>query len=184
VSADDDDAQAEIDRMRREIEDLDIEIILQRHGVVPIDADAAKGFVERAREIRVRLANLERRIGGGAQTSRALEADTLASETREYVENYGNESQKARFSVLKSLRGQILYAQEWFWREWFEYFQRPGRRFINPEEAEKWLAQGTEAMQTNQQAKIEEAVRRLWRLEPVEETAADKERSMRPGLKL
>jgi hypothetical protein len=87
-------------------------------------------------------------------------------------------------AALKSLRGQILYAQEWFWREWFEYFQRPGRRFVNPEEAEKWLAQGTEAMQTGQGAKIEEAVRRLWKLEPVEETAADKERSMRPGLKL
>jgi molecular chaperone DnaK len=204
---DGDDAQAEIDRMRREIEDLDIEIILQRHGAAPLDADAAKGFVERAREIRVRLANLERRVGGGAQTARALEADSLTSETREYVENYGNESQKARFvalarelerasargdtrgiqklnAALKSLRGQILYAQEWFWREWFEYFQRPGRRFVNPEEAEKWLAQGTEALQTGQQAKLEEAVRRLWKLEPVEETAADKERSMRPGLKL
>ncbi|MCA1565342.1 MAG: Hsp70 family protein [Acidobacteria bacterium] len=198
---------SEIDRLRREIEDLDIEIIVQRSGRVSFDADEAKGFVERAREIRVRLANLERRVGGSAKTSRATEADTLASETREYVENYGNESQKSRFnalarelerasargdvrgiqklnSALKSLRGQILYAQDWFWREWFEYFQRPGRAFVNAEEAGKWLAQGTEAMNTNNQAKLEEAVRRLWRLEPVEETAADKERSMRPGLKL
>jgi hypothetical protein len=39
-------------------------------------------------------------------------------------------------------------------------------------------------MQTGNRAKLEEAVRRLWKLEPVEETAADKERSMRPGLKL
>lgn len=198
---------SEIDRLRREIEDLDIEIIMQRSGHASLGADEAKGFVERAREIRVRLSNLERRVGGSAKTSRATEADALASETREYVENYGNESQKARFhalareleraaarddargiqklnSALKSLRGQILYAQDWFWREWFEYFQRPGRAFVNDEEAGKWLAQGTEAMQTNNQTKLEEAVRRLWRLEPVEETAADKERSMRPGLKL
>ncbi len=203
---DDHSPQSEIDRMRREIEDLDIEIIVRRHGNVPLDADAAKGIVERAREIRVRLANLEKRVGVAAKTSRAAEAESLVSETREYVENYGNESQKARFSALarelerasargdargiqklnialKSLRGQILYAQEWFWREWFEYFQRPGRRFVNAEEAAKWLAQGTEAMHVNDRAKLEEAVRCLWKLEPVEETAADKERATRPGLK-
>jgi molecular chaperone DnaK len=199
--------QAEIDRMRREIEDLDIEIGARRSGGMSFDADAAKGIVERAREIRVRLLNLEKRFGKSAKTSRAADSDLLAAETREYVENYGNESQRARFSALsrelerasarrdvrgmqkinvalRSLRGQILYAQEWFWREWFEYFQRPGRKFVNTEEAAKWLAQGTEAMQINNQAKLEEAVRHLWRLEPVEETAANKERSMRPGLRL
>ncbi|HEY0082980.1 MAG TPA: hypothetical protein VGB61_09340, partial [Pyrinomonadaceae bacterium] len=197
---------SEIDRMRREIEDLDIEITMQHGGGMTLDADAAKGFVERARDIRVRLANLERLMGRGAQTSRVAEADALASETREYVENYGNESQKARFSALareleraaargdargiqklnlalRSLRGQILYAQEWFWREWFAYFQRPGHAFVNPDEAAKWLAQGEEAMQTDSRAKLEEAVRCLWKLEPVEQTAADKQRSMRPGLK-
>ncbi|HEV2803102.1 MAG TPA: Hsp70 family protein [Pyrinomonadaceae bacterium] len=207
ASARDDSPQAEIDRLRREIEDLDIEISTQRNGIVALDADAAKGIVERAREIRVRVANLERRLGGSAKTARATEAESLASETREYVENYGNETQKTRFAALareleraserrdwrgiqklnhalKNLRGQILYAQDWFWREWFEYFQRPGRTFVNTEEAAKWLAQGTEAMQTNNQAKLEEAVRRLWKLEPVEERTADKERSMRPGLKL
>ncbi|MDQ1560520.1 MAG: molecular chaperone HscC [Pyrinomonadaceae bacterium] len=207
TSVSDNSSQAEVDRLRREIEDLDIEIILQRSGGMSLDADAAKGLVERAREIRVRVSNLERRVGGSAQTSRATGDESVASETREYVENYGNESQKARFAALvreleratarrdgrgvqklnialKHLRGQILYAQEWFWREWFEYFQRPGRKFVNADEAAKWLAQGSEATQNNNQAKLEEAVRRLWKLEPVEETAADKERSMRPGLKL
>ncbi|HEX8459303.1 MAG TPA: Hsp70 family protein [Pyrinomonadaceae bacterium] len=200
--------RTEIERMRREIEDLDIEIGIERSEHAPaLDADAAKGIVDRAREIRVRLANLERRLGGNTKTARSAESESLAAETREYVEHYGNEAQKARFNALareleraserrdrrgmqklnvalKHLRGQILYAQDWFWREWMEYFQRPGRRFVNTEEAAKWLAQGTEAMQTNNRAKLEEAVRRLWKLEPVEETAADKERSMRPGLKL
>lgn len=199
--------QGEIDRLRREIEDLDIEIMIERGAGAALDADAAKGIVERAREIRVRLANLEQRLGGEQKTSRVWEAESLTSETKKYVDSYGTESQKARFSALaremeratarrdqrgirkvntalKSLRGQILYAQDWFWREWFDYFQRPGRKFINPEEAEKWLAQGTEALERNDQAKLEDAVRRLWRLEPVEETAANKERSMRPGLKL
>jgi hypothetical protein len=199
--------QGEIDRMRREIEDLDIEIIIQRNAGASLDADAAKGLVERAREIRVRLANLEKRVGGDQKTSRVLEAESLVAETKKYVESYGTEAQKARFAALaremeratarrdqrgirkvntalKSLRGQILYAQDWFWREWFDYFQRPGRIFINAEEAGKWLAQGTEALDRDDRTKLEEAVRRLWRLEPVEETAADKERSMRPGLKL
>ncbi|HLL71325.1 MAG TPA: Hsp70 family protein [Pyrinomonadaceae bacterium] len=206
ASAIDNSPQGEIDRMRREIEDLDIELGTQPTGAMSFDADAAKGIVERAREIRVRLANLEKRIGGSAKTSRVAEAESLTSETREYVENYGTESQKARFTALaremeraaarsdqrgmqkvntalKSLRGQILYAQKWFWREWFDYFQRPGRKFVNADEADRWLAQGAQAVETDDHAKLEEAVRRLWKLEPVEETAANKERSMRPGLK-
>ncbi|HZH32280.1 MAG TPA: Hsp70 family protein [Pyrinomonadaceae bacterium] len=199
--------EAEIERLRREIEDLDIEISLGQSGGMRPDADAAKGIVERARAIRLRLLNLEKRFGRSVKTARASESEALAAETREYVENYGTDAQKARFSALareleratarrdergmqklkaalKSLRGQILYAQEWFWREWFEYFQRPGRMFVNTEEAAKWLALGAEAMQTNDGAKLEEAVRRLWKLEPVAETAAEKERSLRPGLKL
>ncbi|HEY0100659.1 MAG TPA: Hsp70 family protein [Pyrinomonadaceae bacterium] len=207
VESSDNSPQGEIDRMRREIEDLDIEIIIRRSTGASLDADAAKGIVERAREIRVRLANLEKRFGGEQKSSRVLEAESLTSETKKYVDDYGNESQKARFSALaremeratarrdqrgirkvnnalKSLRGQILYAQEWFWREWFDYFQKPGRSFVNPEEADKWLAQGADALAQDDRAKLEEAVRRLWRLEPVEETAANKERSMRPGLKL
>ena len=207
ASAFDNTPQGEIERMRREIEDLDIEIGTQRSIPAALDADAAKGIVERAREIRVRLANLEQRFGGDQKTSRVLEAESLTTETKRYVDTYGTESQKARFgalaremeratarrdqrgimkvnTALKSLRGQILYSQDWFWREWFEYFQRPGRKFINPEEAAKWLAQGAEALERDDHAKLEDAVRRLWRLEPVEEAAANKERSMRPGLKM
>jgi molecular chaperone DnaK len=207
AAANDNSPQGEIDRMRREIENLDIEIIIQRSAGAALDADAAKGFVERAREIRVRLVNLEQRYGGDQKTSRVLEAESLTTETKKYVADYGTESQKARFAALaremeratgrrdqrgmrkvntalKSLRGQILYAQDWFWREWFDYFQRPGRKFVNTEESDKWLAQGAQAIETDDRAKLEEAVRRLWRLEPVEETAANKERSMRPGLKL
>lgn len=199
--------QSEIDQLCREIEDLDIEIILQRSGGMSLDHDAAKGIVERAREIRVRLVNLEKRFGQSQKTSRVMASESLTAETKKYVDNHGTEAQKARFAALaremeratarsdgrgmqkvngalKSLRGQILYAQEWFWREWFEYFQRPGRQFVNHEEANKWLEQGTHALEQDNHAKLEEAVRRLWKLEPVEETAADKERSMRPGLKL
>lgn len=198
--------QGELDRLRREIEDLDIEVLVQRNSGVSLDADAAKGLVERAREIRVRLVNLEKRAGGDQKTARSLEAGSLATEVQRYVDSYGTDSQKARFAALareleralarrdgrgirkvnaalKSLRGQILYAQDWFWREWFDYFQRPGRLFVNDEEAGRWLAQGAAALAENNHAKLEESVRRLWRLEPVEETTANDERSMRPGLK-
>lgn len=50
---------------------------------------------------------------------------------------------------------------------------------------ESWRldAQGAAVLAENNQAKLEESVRRLWRLEPVEETTANNERSMRPGLK-
>ena len=85
---------------------------------------------------------------------------------------------------MKNIRRQILHSQPWFWREWLEYFQRPHRRFVNAEAAEKWFAHGAEGLAADDQGKIEEAVRRLWELQPVEEQAADKERALRPGLKL
>ncbi|MGB8510070.1 MAG: Hsp70 family protein, partial [Pyrinomonadaceae bacterium] len=182
----------EVERLRREIEDFDLEIGARRlEGGAP-DHDYAKGVVERARELRVRVANLERRIGVSPEGTRIEDAARLASEIERDAEGYGTAAQKERFralyaelkraqerrdargveraiAALKTLRGQILHAQEWFWNDWFAYFQRPGRKFVNDEAAAKWLAAGAAASQAEDRKKLEEAVRQLWPLEPVED---------------
>ncbi|HYP51976.1 MAG TPA: Hsp70 family protein, partial [Pyrinomonadaceae bacterium] len=56
-------ALVEVELLRREAEDLDIEITLRNASGGEAEHDSAKGFVERAREIRARLVNLERRAG-------------------------------------------------------------------------------------------------------------------------
>lgn len=197
----------DVERLRREIEDLDIDIATHRATAGEPDHDLAKGLVERAREIRVRIATLERRTGINARTDSLSEASRLASEIEADVTAYGTAAQQQRFLVwhrelrhavarddvrgvrralvsMKHLRRQILHAQDWFWRDWFEYFRQPGRQFVNMEEARKWLAAGAEAAAKESRPDLEKAVRRLWELQPVDEQEADRERSLRPGLRL
>jgi molecular chaperone DnaK len=201
------DTIAEVERLRREVEDLDLEIGLHAAAGQTFDHDLAKGFVERAREIRVRLSKMERGVTGEAKNTNIEETEKLAEQVAQYVKNHGTSIQKERFAALQrelqrssarednrgiqkarralvDLRTQILYAQDWFWRDWFEYFQRPGREFVNHTEAQRWLAQGEAAQQNQDQKKLEEAVRRLWELEPYDEQTAGKERAVLPGLKL
>jgi molecular chaperone DnaK len=198
---------AQVERLRREIEDLDLEISLQAGAGQTLDHDLAKGLVERARQIRVRLSKMEREATGEPKHTNIEETAKLSEQVERYVNNHGSSTQKERFAALQrelqrssarednrgiqkakraliDLRTQILYAQDWFWRDWFEYFQRPGREFVNQTEAKRWLAQGEAAQQNQDQKKLEEAVRRLWDLEPYDEQTAGKERAVRPGLKL
>jgi molecular chaperone DnaK len=201
------DPLALVERLRREIEDLDLEISMHNAAGQTLDHDLAKGLVERAREIRVRLSKMERETTGEPKQLNIEETEKIAEQVERYVNNHGSTTQKERFAALQrelqrssarednrgiqkakraliDLRTQILYAQDWFWRDWFEYFQRPGREFVNQAEARRWLAQGEEAQQNQDQKKLEEAVRRLWELEPYDEQTAGKERAVRPGLKL
>jgi molecular chaperone DnaK len=197
----------EVERLRREIEDLDIEIALQTDAAREHDHDLAKGYVERAREIRVRLAGLERRAGLSATLTRLEDAERVAQEVEQDVSDHGTQTQRERVAVfrkelqraitrsdvrgvqkglreLKKLHRDVLYAQEWFWRDWFTHMQQPGREFVNQDEARKWLAHGAQALEAGDRAKLEEAVRWLWSLRPVEEQTANTERALRPGLRL
>ncbi|HYO62488.1 MAG TPA: Hsp70 family protein [Pyrinomonadaceae bacterium] len=200
-------ALVEVERLRREAEDLDIEITLRRASGTEADHDEAKGFVERAREIRARLVSLERRAGLDPNSARLEDAERLAAEIGDDIKLHGTEREREQYEALrrelqgavalgdargaqkclnslKLLRRQVLYAQDWFWQDWFDHLLRPGREFVNTEEARKWLARGEEARASADRAKLEEAVRWLWSLQPVEDQAAARERAARPGLKL
>ncbi|MCA1632327.1 MAG: Hsp70 family protein [Acidobacteria bacterium] len=190
-------------RLRRELEDFDLEVGARGESD---DQDYARGVVERLRELRARLAGLEGRAGVGRDGARLEDALVRARDVERVVESDGTAAQRDRFDALYrelkesgargdtrgmqkaarslvELRGQILLAQDWFWEDWFRYMQRPGRAFVNREEAARWLAQGEEAMRDKDRRKLEQAVRWLWSLEPVEEQTAAKERGVRPGLR-
>jgi molecular chaperone DnaK len=196
----------EAERLRRELEDFDIELGAYQPTGDMEDHDHAARVVERVREARARLASLERRAGLTPAGSSAEEAARLADSAAETVNDHGTDAQRARLAALRrelqeatargdvrgvkkaatalrELRTQVLYAQDWFWDDWFRHLARPGRLFINQEEAARRVAQGQEAMQAGERPKLEEAVRWLWSLLPPEEQAAQKERTVRPGLK-
>jgi molecular chaperone DnaK len=196
----------EVERLRRELEDFDIEMGAHRPTGDMEDHDHAARVVERVREARARVAALERRAGLAPAGSDAETAARLSDSAAETVSAYGTDAQRERLaalrrelseaaargdargvkkaaSALRALRTEVLYAQAWFWDDWFRHLARPGRLFVNPEEAARWVARGHEALEAGERRKLEEAVRWLWSLLPPDEQAAQKERAVRPGLK-
>jgi molecular chaperone DnaK len=197
----------EVRRLRREVEDLDMEAGAYVPTGEMADHDYARGLVERLRVVRARVAELEGRAGIGAKaTSAAAEADELVVGIEADVLGHGTEAQRERFqtlygelraargrhdergvrkavAALRTLRGQVLYAQDWFWEQWFDYLSGPAQQFINRDEADKWLAQGREAAARRDRAQLEQAVRRLWPLMPPDVQVEETERAVRPGLK-
>ena len=196
----------EAGRLRREVEDFDLELGAYEPTGEMADHDYARGAVERMRELRARVADLERRAGLGPRGSVFEDAAAAAAAIESDVETYGTSSQRERFEALRrelresagrgdargarkalaamrTLRGQVLYAQDWFWEQWFRHLERPGRQFVNQEEAARWLAQGQAALKNHDRQKLEQSVRWLWSLQPADEQAAARERVIRPGLK-
>ena len=192
--------------LRRELEDFDIELGAHDSADEAEDHDRARGVVERLREMRARVAGLERRAGLGPSGSLAEDAARLADSVETDVNAHGNEAQRDRLAALRrelaeatargdvrgvrraaaslrTLRGDVLYAQQWFWESWFKHMRRPGTRFINDEAAARWLTEGEEALKANDRQKLERAVRWLWSLLPADEQTARDERAARPGLK-
>ena len=196
----------EAEALRRELEDFDIELGAHVDAGEAEDHDHARGVVERLREVRARVAGLERRAGLAPSGSLTEDAARFADSVAEDVDAHGNDAQRERLSVLKrelaeaaargdvrgvrravaalkELRGQVLYAQQWFWESWFRHMRRPGTRFVNTEAAARWLAEGEEALTTGEREKLERAVRWLWSLLPPDEQTARDERAAKPGLK-
>jgi molecular chaperone DnaK len=196
----------EAEALRRELEDFDIELGAHDAAGDSEDHDRARGVVERLREMRARVAGLERRAGLALSGSLTEDAARLADSVADDVNAHGNEAQRERLAVLRrelaeatargdvrgvrrasaalrELRGQVLHAQQWFWESWFTHMRRPGTRFVNNEEAARWLAEGEEALEASDREKLERAVRWLWSLLPADEQTARDERAARPGLK-
>jgi molecular chaperone DnaK len=193
-------------RLRRELEDFDIELGAYRPTGDANDHDRARGFVERIREMRARVAGLERRAGLVPTGSELEDASRLAADVAGDVDAHGTDAQRERLAALRreltdatargdvrgvkraatalrALRAEVLVAQEWFWDEWFRALARPGRQFLNMEEAARHIAAGTEALRTGDRRGLEQAVRWLWSLMPPDEQAARRERAVKPGLK-
>lgn len=194
-----------LDRLRREMEEIDISVN-SREGLAS-DPDDAKRSVDLCRQIRGRIVALEQRAGEErAKTARAEDAKTAIAAIEGIAERFGSPVEKREFSTLRgdaeraaqrgdarglrkiaeqldALRWRILLHHDWFWRESFHAQQRPGRRFLNQTEAQRWLEFGSEALRKGNAENLREAVRRLWELQPKLESKVDQEKAMRAGLR-
>ncbi|MDT7809212.1 MAG: molecular chaperone HscC [Acidobacteriota bacterium] len=138
--------------------------------------DAFDGAARLAEEVAADVTN----HGTDAQRERMA---ALSRELSNATERGDVRGVKRAVAALRQLRTQVLYAQAWFWEDWFRHLARPGRQFINTQEATRWIAQGHDALQAGDRRKLEQAVRWLWSLMPPDEQAAHKERAVKPGLK-
>jgi molecular chaperone DnaK len=198
-------AAAKVARLRKELEDLDLD------AAVPAgfsdDRDHASRLLQRTQELRRQLIAIEKEIGAGSSGRVELEkAREELDTTKEIIEKFGSARDKDHLSTVKreletadrradmrsarkagedlqSLKWRVLFSQEWFWKEAFEAQQSPGRKFLNPQEARKWLEAGQEALRKGDSPSLEEAVKNLWRLQPKPEADVDKERALESGLR-
>jgi len=191
-------------QLRSDLEELDIEL----SGSESSDPDFANHLLERMRALRRRLVVLENQTLSPATVS-AANIDRVkqqAAPAKEVTGKFGSESEKHELATLmreleqagnhgdtrsanrvgehlESLRWRVLFNQSWFWKEAMEVQQQTGRKFINQQEAGKWLEAGEEAVRRGDSLSLQEAVKHLWRLQPKSDADIDKDRAMNAGLR-
>lgn len=195
----------EISQLRRELEDLDLETSA---SAAPVDdPDRAARAVQASRELRKRISGLEKSVGRDTG-KRAREADVSAAIARakQIVDKHGSTFEKKELDLLSrdiekamgkddervvkklleqinSLQTKVLFAQDWFWREIFQYLREPGQKYLNDTEAQKWIGRGDEAVKQANGELLKEVVRQLWKLQPPNAREQDEERAVQSGLR-
>jgi molecular chaperone DnaK len=207
LETDDEASIEEAERLRTDLENLDMEAGAVGAESSSDDPDRLARLVDGSRQVRSRLAKLERKVGVDPHGSvNSEDAESVAEAAQEVVESYGSPSERRELEVLRremdraavkddqrrlrksiedmdALRWRVLFQQDWFWAEVFRSMQQPGRRFRNETEAKGWLRHGEDAIRRSDPDELRRAVRQLWDLQPRDEAEEDRERAMRSGLR-
>jgi molecular chaperone DnaK len=180
----------ELSELRRDLRDLAARIpAANGSGETAVDPDQARRVVEQSKNIRGRIGRLERKAAAKAGSTPNVKFLDIARKAEEVIKQYGDALDKQQFGVLRrelervaakeddqaiervtsdinSLRWQVLYNQDWFWREILESLAEPDALFVNDGEAKRWLSEGRMAVAAGNGTKLRESVRALWKLQP------------------
>jgi molecular chaperone DnaK len=201
------DAETQLDKLQRAVEDLDIERAHAAQQQTLGDSDRARRLVATSRELRGQIGALERRIGvDRLMTARTENAKSTLTTVQEVVEKYGEavdrftfemrrkeleeaaarlDERAVRFSIdkLTRLQLEVLYKHDWFWRDIFESMDKSDAAFSNASAARDLVAKGEHAIREGNGAALREAVRKLWALQPPSAIQTAQQKAMRPGLR-
>jgi molecular chaperone DnaK (HSP70) len=201
----DEQQREDVKRLSSEIDDLHSEADTSIHA--SDDPDRAKRVVEAARNVRLKLAQMEKASGVDPQISvHMAEVRAARDGATEVVARFGSALEKKELQMLdkqlertmekaevralrkmgdafNSLRWRVLFGQAWWWREVFESMQAPGHLFRNRHEAERLFREGAKAIRAGDVVGLQATVRELWKLQPKDEIEQDQERAMRSGLR-
>ncbi len=72
-------------------------------------------------------------------------------------------------SKIRRLEFEVLGAQPWFWRDWFEYLLNSSQAWTDPEQAESLIRQGKDSLASGDVAGLRHATLRLSSLTPGDE---------------
>lgn len=196
--------EAEIDGLRKEIDELERNT-RAREGSQP-DPDSSRRIVEDSKAVRGRLGRLERQFPGRSSANSTAEVMNNVEIAADVVNKFGSALEKQQLGLLRremdraaaaanyvlvkraaeeinGLRWRVLTNQDWFWKEIFDSLRQPNVPFVNPEESKRLIAQGHAAATTGDGKTLREIVRKLWDLQPKGAAELGRERAMRSGLR-
>jgi molecular chaperone DnaK len=170
------------------------------------DPDADLGPSESLRRIRVQLVQLEEQLEVDGPSTLAREVRGEARWTEKVVEHHGSPLDKGQMErlgsqlskcieaddsrgikwvqgQLRDLRGMILENLPWFWMNVLAYLKRPGARFLNQAEANRWLARAEQAQEQGNFPELRNAVNRVWEMQPPDQVELSKQQAAQSGLR-
>lgn len=185
-----------------------LEVVAERAGTDAAhdNPDAEMGPAEVLRKVRVQLAQLEERLDVEGPSSFARQIRGESRWTDQVVQRCGTESDKSEMDRLRTqvdkyietgdqrglkwlqqqlgeLRGALLDHQPWFWLNVLEHLKRPGRRFLNESDAQRWLEAADDAARRQDLPELRAAVIRVWEMQTPEQVELSKQRAAQSGLR-
>lgn len=202
----DEPTQAELEDLRRDLDDLDARAPQSSSTPGKTDPDDARRIVEDSKTVRGRLGRLERRVVADRNPAETKQFVQLVEMAEEVVGQFGSTLEKQQLAMLRreleraaskgdskaiqrasaeieALRWRVLFKHDWFWREIFDSLCQPNTPFVNPAEARVLIAKGKLAVSGGDGEGLKEAVRGLWKLQPKGNAEASRERAVSSGLR-
>jgi molecular chaperone DnaK len=198
--------QAELDVLRRDLDQLEAKAPTPNDAANRTNPDDARRVVDESKSVRGRLSRLERRFAGTATSLANTQSIELVETAEEFVEQFGTTLEQQQLAMLRreleragakgddkaiqricgeidALRWRVLFKHDWFWKEMFNSLCDPGTPYLDAIEARRTIATGQAAVSAGNSDGLREVVRALWKLQPNGNTDVNRERAVRSGLR-
>lgn len=204
-AANDEASFAELEDLRRDLDELDAKTP-SASSQGKADPDDARRIVEESKTVRGRLGRLERRATGNGSPTETTKFVELVEKVSEVVGQFGSALEKQQLVMLRreleraaskgddkavqrateeidGLRWRVLTKQDWFWKEIFESLLEPNTVFVDQAEAKHLITKGQAAVCSGDGTTLREVVRGLWDIQPKGGAESTRERIVRSGLR-
>jgi molecular chaperone DnaK len=198
--------QSEVAELRKELVELQSRAPRPSDPATRIDPDDARRLVEESKNIRGRIGRVERKASTSASTVNSLRFTEQVELAEEILANYGTALDKSQLAAYKrelerlgtrgddkaigrvtveveQLRWRVLLKQDWYWVEILDGLDDPTAQYSDRTAANDAIQRGRIAAAQGDGQTLREAVRSLWKLQPVSASEELRERSIDSGLR-